>query len=72
MRYVVGPNGENICTIPFSVMLSMEAITANAHLIAAAPDLLAAIIAWDLTLSEFCDGPERDAVRAAISKATGE
>jgi hypothetical protein len=28
-----------------------------------------AVRAWDATLSEFCDGPERDAVRAALAAA---
>jgi hypothetical protein len=28
-----------------------------------------AVREWDATLSEFCDGPERDAVRAALAAA---
>jgi hypothetical protein len=45
----------------------------DARLIALAPDLARwapqahdAVLAWDATLSSFCDGPERDAVRAAL------
>ena len=30
-----------------------------------------AIAAWDATLSEYCDGPERDAVRAALARVLG-
>lgn len=29
--------------------------------------LVAAVRAWDATLSEYCDGPERDAVRASLT-----
>lgn len=43
----------------------------DARLISAAPDLLAAAQAFDADLSENCDGPARDALRAAIAKATG-
>lgn len=52
---------------------------ANARLIAAAPDLLAALIAFDDAFSHYCEGdPDSDEVsalyqaRAAIAKATGE
>ena len=52
---------------------------ANARLIAAAPDLLAALKAFDDAFSHYCEGdPDSDEVsalyqaRAAIAKATGE
>ena len=52
---------------------------ANARLIAAAPDFLAALIAFDDAFSHYCEGdPDSDEVsalyqaRAAIAKATGE
>ena len=52
---------------------------ANARLIAAAPDLLAALIAFDDAFSHYCEGdPDSDEVsalyqaREAIAKATGE
>ena len=51
---------------------------ANARLIAAAPDLLAAVQALDDAFSHYCDGdpsPEEwaalQAARAAVAKATG-
>ena len=51
---------------------------ANARLIAAAPDLLAALIAFDDAFSHYCEGdPDSDEVsalyqaREAIAKATG-
>ena len=56
-----------------------ETAWANARLIAAAPDLLAALIAFDNAFSHYCEGdPDSDEVsalyqaRAAIAKATGE
>ena len=52
---------------------------ANARLIAAAPDLLAALKAFDDAFSHYCEGdPDSDEVsalyqaREAIAKATGE
>ena len=52
---------------------------AKQHLAAAAPDLLAALIAFDNAFSHYCEGdPDSDEVlalyqaRAAIAKATGE
>ena len=49
---------------------------ANAHLIAAAPDLLAALIECEDLLAELATGgaenPELEIVRAAIAKATGQ
>ena len=56
-----------------------EICEANAHLIAAAPDLLAALIAFDDAFSHYCEGdPDSDEVsalyqaRAALAQATGE
>lgn len=55
-----------------------ETAWANARLIAAAPDLLAALIAFDNAFSHYCEGdPDSDEVsalyqaREAIAKATG-
>jgi hypothetical protein len=55
-----------------------EALEHDARLIAAAPDLLAALIAFDDAFSHYCEGdPDSDEVsalyqaRAAIAKATG-
>ena len=52
---------------------------ADALLMAASPDLLAALIAFDDAFSHYCEGdPDSDEVsalyqaRAAIAKATGE
>ena len=57
----------------------MKKQRANARLIAAAPDLLAALIAFDDAFSHYCEGDlysdEVSALyqaRAAIAKATGE
>lgn len=59
---------------------SDECITANAHLIAAAPDLLSALqqaynaIAWDIPGGGLSDQEEEellDTLRAAIAKAEG-
>ena len=56
-----------------------EALDCDAALIAAAPDLLAALIAFDDAFSHYCEGdPDSDEVsalyqaREAIAKATGE
>ena len=56
-----------------------ETVWANARLIAASPDLLAALIAFDDAFSHYCEGdPDSDEVsalyqaREAIAKATGE
>jgi hypothetical protein len=35
-------------------------------------DLLEAAVAFDACLSDLCDGPERDKLRAAIAAARGE
>lgn len=48
---------------------------ANARLIAAAPDLLEALLAfvqWDESESDNPGEPPRGKIRAAIAKATGE
>ena len=57
----------------------MKKQRANARLIAAAPDLLAALKAFDDAFSHYCEGdPDSDEVsalyqaREAIAKATGE
>ena len=47
----------------------------NARLIAAAPDMLAALeLAWDKILTEYCssDSPVRQTVEEAIAKAKGD
>ncbi len=44
---------------------------ADATLICGALDLLKAAKAFESNLSEYCDGPERDALRTAIAHATG-
>ena len=56
-----------------------EALEHDAYLIAAAPGLLAALIAFDDAFSHYCEGdPDSDEVsalyqaREAIAKATGE
>lgn len=52
-----------------------EATAANAHLIAAAPDLLAALLRLEegvrLWMSKPIEPADLDAARAAIAKATG-
>lgn len=46
--------------------LRMSALEAMRTL---AGKLVAAVWAWDLTLSDYCDGDERDAVRKALAAA---
>lgn len=59
-----------ICQVPGGGIISTGVDKANARLIAASPDLLAALIAVvrvaDRATTEF------DAARAAIARATGE
>lgn len=68
--------GGHIATLP--AMLPSDEILANARLIAAAPDLLAALEALLDNALEDCPNPTRhfidaaDAANAAIAKAKGE
>jgi hypothetical protein len=73
-------NGRAICLIENRKLHEgFQESSANARLIAAAPDLLAALIAFDNAFSHYCEGdPDSDEVsalyqaREAIAKATGE
>lgn len=65
-------NSQDITAEPF------DARDADARLIAAAPDLLAAVKVLDEAFSHYCEGDPSDdeiaalkAARAAIAKATG-
>jgi hypothetical protein len=66
---VKGPDGYDICEIR-----GCGDMEANAHLIAAAPELLEALVFVEerLTRSGYPDGPNLQTLRAAIAKATGE
>jgi hypothetical protein len=74
-------NGAHIvCTLGTTRTDGSPNHSANAHLIAAAPDLLDALeqaynaIAWDIPSGSFSDQEEEDlleTIRAAISKAEG-
>jgi hypothetical protein len=77
---VMAENGRAICLIENRKLHEgFQESSANARLIAAAPDLLAALIAFDNAFSHYCEGdPDSDEVsalyqaREAIAKATGE
>jgi len=64
--------GARVCTFLGAVLrnLGPDSIAANARLIAAAPDLLDALIELVAISNKNCVGPWLQA-RAAISKATG-
>ncbi len=66
-----GPNGETICLFTWDSFKEFSEPTnsANARLLAAAPDLLAALI--DL-VERGTDSPEHVAAERAIARATGE
>ena len=49
---VYGPQGEQV--VPLNLMLDMPEVTANAHLIAAAPGLKNALEDSDALLAELC------------------
>ncbi len=71
---VVAPDGRNICGMSNRISLSMAERHANARLVAAAPDLLAAL--RDLVPADFDRHPDDfmpvwHAARAAIAKAEG-
>lgn len=70
-----GVHGTAVANIPARATISMEEAQANARLIAAAPDLLAALNAMlthmGLDEDEWTK-PTFDQARAAIAKATGE
>jgi hypothetical protein len=70
---VMSSNGGNIadCWSAFAGIDDDEA-TANAHLIAAAPDLYEALAEAADPLSGYLCGPALDRARAALAKARGE
>ena len=76
-----GSAWRDVCSMgtEFTPSYVAEALEHDAQLIAAAPDLLAALIAFDNAFSHYCEGdPDSDEVsalyqaRATIAKATGE
>ena len=76
---VYGPDGHQVCTTPRTTRREVER-AANARLIAAAPEMLAALLklveavdpaVGGLTLEDWATEPVADA-RAAIARATGE
>ena len=76
---IYGPDGHQVCTTPRTTRREVER-AANARLIAAAPEMLAALLklveavdpaVGGLTLEDWATEPVADA-RAAIARATGE
>jgi hypothetical protein len=51
-----------------ALAVALRDLVAQAELAAELGD---AVAAWDATLSEYCDGPERDAVRALLARLDG-
>ena len=73
---ITGPGGAHtlaVVAIAFDGAGGLSSMEANAHLIAAAPELLAACIAAEETLDNSLRSPERadalELLRAAIAKA---
>lgn len=71
IRYISGPTGEKIATVDHPVDMGQATALANAHLIAAAPDLLAALKECRNCLTSGRDDEEDKRARAAIKKAEG-
>lgn len=75
--YVYAPNTQDDTAVCADIIdpVTQEPSEANALLIAAAPDLLAALkVAYDLIAEEIPDGEytnQADQIRNAIAKATG-
>ena len=72
---VVSPAGREVITLYERYSLAPDdrgCWEADARLIAAAPDLLEALIACERMVSTDEGPPDWDAVRAAIARATGE
>ena len=76
---IYGPDGHQVCTTPRTTRRGVER-AANARLITAAPEMLAALLklveavdpaVGGLTLEDWATEPVADA-RAAIARATGE
>lgn len=70
IRYIDGPKCEKIATVRHAVDMSQEEALANAKLIAAAPDLLAALKDIMLGVAGVDRQPIYEAARAAIAKAS--
>lgn len=57
----------NGCEGPCGPLATGTITTALLAGVAANAQLRAAVTVWDATLSDYCDGPERDAVRAVLA-----
>jgi hypothetical protein len=72
--YISGPNQEHIATMNYDPKVH-DLCQANARIVIAAPELLKALrLVHNKVLSEYHDrrSPVRQAVEAAIAKATGD
>ena len=71
---IAGPDGKSVCSCSSNSKRSPPEIYANASLVAAAPDMLAALqgfqAAWDS--DRLLTSDEAAAIRAAIAKALGD
>ena len=69
---IFGGDGNHIIDMTYSCRTDVSVDKANTQLIAAAPELLEALIKLVDIVDDMVHGPSTDAAHAAINKALGE